>query len=220
MVACAMRDVRCFQSLAAAGLAMLAGCTRVSAPGMPERKPPVFSDNFDRSELGDNWLVTGPAYRLVGGELVVRGAHNHPAWLKRALPRDAVIEFDAWTQDPAGDMKAEAFGDGKSFATGLEYTSSGYVFIQGGWHNRISALCRQEEHGQDRKARQDFLVEPGRHYHWTIARHGSQVDWFVDGQAMLSMDDPQPLDGPEHSYFGFDDWETEVHFDNLIVRPY
>src|SRR5687768_13459690 len=112
----------------------LGACTRVSAPP-PERKPPLFSDSFDRAELGPEWLATAPVYRLVGGELVVKGAHNHPLWLKRELPQDAVIELDAWSMDPAGDIKVEAWGDGKSYAKSVEYTSSGYVFIQGGWQN-------------------------------------------------------------------------------------
>ncbi len=217
-------DARTVLRAAAAGAGLwavlLAGCTRVSGPSLPSRKPPVFSDDFNRTELGPAWLATGPAYKLSSGELVVRGAHNHPLWLRRELPRDAVIEFDAWSMDPAGDIKAEVFGDGKSFATDLEYASSGYVFIQGGWHNTITALCRQEEHGHDRKERRDFRVQLGRHYHWLIARHGGQVEWFVDGQEVLYLSDPQPLEGAAHGFLGFDDWETEVHFDNLVVRPY
>ncbi len=195
----------------------VSGCTRISAP---PQKPPLLSDDFNRVELGPEWLPTAPAYRLVDGALLVRGAHNHPLWLRRELPRDAVIEFDAWSMDPAGDIKAEAWGDGKSYAQSIEYTSTGYVFIQGGWHNQLGALCRMEEHGQDRRTRNDLRAQPGRHYRWQIARHGSRVEWFVDGKLVLDMDDPQPLSGPDHSYFAFDDWETEVHFDNLVVRPY
>ncbi len=77
-----------------------------------------------------------------------------------------------------------------------------------------------EEHGPDRKERRDVRVVPGQHYHWLIARHGAVVDWYIDGKLVLSMDDPAPLTGPGHRYFAFDDWETEVHFDNLVIRPY
>ena len=35
----------------------------------------------------------------------------------------------------------------------------------------------------------------------------------------LQLEDPAPLEGPGHAYFGFDDWETELHFDNLVIRP-
>lgn len=205
-------------------VALLPGCaSRCSEP--PPLKPPLFTDSFDRpdgNDLGPDWRVTAPpgVYRIVNGELVVRGAHNHPAWLARPLPRDAVIEVDASSSSPDGDIKVEAWGDGKSFATDVEYTSTGYVFIFGGWQNRVTALCRMEEHGHDRKARNDLPVEPGRRYHLRIARHDGRVEWSIDGRQVLALDDPAPLEGPAHAFFAFDNWETELHFDNLVVRPY
>jgi hypothetical protein len=201
-------------------LLLFTACTRVHTPALPERKPPLFTDSFDRVELGSDWRPTAAAYRLENGELVVKGAYNHPVWLLRELPRDAVIEFDAWSMSPAGDIKAEAFGDGKSFATAASYTSTGYVFIQGGWHNRLTALCRMDEHGKDRRTRADIKVEPGRRYHWLIARHSDRVEWFIDGRPVLDLVDPAPLEGPQHRFFAFNDWEAELHFDNLVIRPY
>lgn len=197
---------------------LLAGGCRERAPAL---MPPLFSDSFDRGELGPDWRVTAPpgVYRLVDGELVVRGARNHPAWLARELPRDAVIEVDVRSMSNDGDIKVEAWGDGKSFATELEYTSSGYVFIHGGWKNRVTALCRLEEHGHDRQQRQDRPVMPGKKYHYMISRKGRSVKWFIDGELALQLEDPAPLEGPGHAYFGFDDWETELRFDNLVIRP-
>ena len=203
--------------VAALACGLLGGC-REHPPAL---QPPVFSDHFDRVEIGPDFRVTASPgiYQLRDGELAVHGAHNHPAWLAPPLPRDAVIEVDVRSLSPAGDIKVEAWGDGKSFATEAEYTSSGYVFIQGGWQNRITALCRLEEHGHDRKERVDRPVVPGRRYHYLIARKGGNVKWFIDGELVLQLDDPAPLDGPGHAYFGFDNWETDLRFDNLVIRP-
>lgn len=197
------------------------GCS----PKLPAPKPPIFEDTFDRPDgmdIGPNFRNTASpgVYRISAGALFAQGAHNHPLWLAKELPRDAVIEFDAWSDSPEGDIKVEAFGDGRSAATSVEYTSSGYVFIHGGWRNQLTALCRMEEHGHDRKTRPDLPVEPGRHYHYTIARHGTQVEFYIDGKQVLALEDGAPLDGPQHQYLGFDDWETAVHFDNLRIRPY
>src|SRR5262249_2879227 len=148
-------------------------------------------------------------------ELVIDHGYNHPLWLTKAIPRDASIELDAWSNDDAGDIKLEAWGDGKSFATTTSYTATSYVFIFGGWHNQISALCRMNEHGADPHPRTDVKVEKGRHYHFRIARQGGHIDWQVDGKPFLALDDAQPLDGPDHAYFGVNDWEAELHFDNL-----
>ena len=184
----------------------------------PESRP--FADDFSSSSMGEAWSETmSGLYRLSGGELVVKNGYNHPLWLRSALPRDAVIELDAWSNDEAGDIKIEAWGDGKSFAQTTSYTATSYVFILGGWHNQISAIARMNEHGADRRARSDVRVVKGQHYHFRITRKGGHIDWQVDGRPFLTFDDPDPLDGADHSYFGFNDWEAELHFDNLKITP-
>ncbi len=205
-------------SLPVLGLLGVLGCT----DKLPEKKPPLFQDSFERTELGPSWHSTAPAgtYRIESGELVVSGAHNHPLWLVQKLPRDAVIELDAYSKSPDGDIKVEAFGDGQSFAKTVSYTSTAYVFIQGGWRNRLGALCRMDEHADDRKTRSDLKVVPGQRYHWLIARKDNLVRWYVDGKLQLEMDDLAPLEGPLHSFFAINNWEAEVHFDNVVVRPY
>ena len=74
-----------------------------------------------------------------------------PPWLRRRLPNDAVIELDAWSQSPAGDIKVEIYGDGKSFDPNKgAYTSTGYVLIFGGWNNTKNIIARMDEHAEDR----------------------------------------------------------------------
>ena len=61
-----------------------------------------FTDDFERPEVGANYFNTGGPYELVGGKLRVKGAYNHPLWLKKVLPRDAVIEFDVVSNPECG----------------------------------------------------------------------------------------------------------------------
>jgi hypothetical protein len=190
------------------------GCT---IERRPEGKP--YADDFDRAELGPAWRNTGANYHLDKGELVVSMAHNHPLWLTSPIPRDALIELDAWSNDDAGDIKLEVWGDGKSYAKSLEYTATSYVFIFGGWHNRLAVIARMNEHGADRKEKAGFPVEKGRKYHFRIERRGGQIDWQIDGQPFMAYDDKRALDGPDHAYLGFNDWEAELHFDNLKITP-
>ena len=192
-----------------------AGC-RAKAPVIDA----PFHDDFDRAELGPEWNATAPAYRLSGGKLAVAGAHNHPAWLRRRLPDNAVIDLDVVSRSPAGDIKLELFGDGQSFDPDKgSYTSTGYVLIFGGWNNSLSVICRQEEHGAGRKAeRTDVRVEPGRSYHYTVKRQGGTLDWAIDGKPFLTWTDPEPLTGDGHQYLAVNDWEADVSFDNLVIR--
>jgi hypothetical protein len=194
----------------------LAGCKieKISSP-----PGAAFSDDFERATLGDAWYATGGNWRIAGGELVIDHAYNHPLWLRQPIPQDAVIELDCWSNDPAGDLKVEAWGDGKTYATEPNYVATSYVFIFGGWHNQISTIARMHEHGGDRQQRMDRHVERGKKYHWRIARSGGSIDWQIDGKPFLRFDDPAPLHGPDHAYFGFNDWEAELHFDNLKITP-
>jgi hypothetical protein len=197
-----------------AALSLLGAC---KIEKLPPRGP--ASDNFDRAQIGDAWLMTGGNWRIENGALVIDHGYNHPLWLKQPIPEDAIIELDCWSNSPVGDLKVEAWGDGKSFATTLDYVSSSYVFIFGGWYNTVSVIARLEEHGHDRRPRADVRVEPGRHYHWRITKKGGHVDWQIDGQPFLTFDDHHPLHGAEHAFFGFNDWEAELHFDNLKITP-
>ncbi len=195
-------------------LLTLAGCPKDEVITAP------FTEDFERKELGTRWYNTGGPYRLMAGKLTVKGAYNHPLWLKKRLPRDAEITFDVTSNSDAGDIKVEAWGDGQTFArTRGAYTASSYVFIFGGWGNTTSALCRMDEHADNRKTRGDVKVVKGQSYKFKIRRKGSKVEWYIDGKPFLEMDDPEPLTGDSHSYFGFNNWESELSFDNLTITP-
>jgi hypothetical protein len=200
---------------------VLVGCSLLLLSGCPKEEPinTPFADPFDRFELGSDYFNTGGPYQIADGKLNIKGARNHPLWLKKKLPRNAVIELSVTSKSPEGDIKVEAWGDGQSYATTDAYTATSYVFIFGGWGNAISALCRLNEHGGDRKERRDVKVEPGRSYRWKIQRKGNKVEWFIDGKPFLSLDDPQPLQGEDHAYFGFNNWESDLSFDNLKISP-
>ena len=189
-----------------------------------ERQPPgsAFADSFDAPTIGAAWKTTPGGeknYRIENGEIVAQGALNHPLWLSTPIPKDAIIELDCWSNSDVGDIKVEAWGDGESYAKTLSYTATSYVFVFGGWHNQISAIARLNEHGSDRRTRSNFHVEKGQKYHFRIERNGGHIDWQVDGKPFLTFDDPKPLAGPSHAYLALNDWEAEIHFDNLSVKP-
>jgi hypothetical protein len=180
---------------------------------------------------GPNWVATTPGiWRIEGGRLCGEHAHNHGVWLKRTLPTNARIEFDAVSQSADGDLKAEYWGDGRSFATALSYTNAtSYLTIFGGWHNKFHVLARINEHGNDRK---EITVDPnsddprekpvvaGQIYHFKVERtDGKTIKWWVDNNDMFSWTDPSPLMGVGHDHFGFNDWDVKLCFDNVKVVP-
>src|SRR5688572_23120049 len=99
---------------------------------------------------GADYSATADVYRISGGVPNGGPSYNHPLWLRRQIPRDAVIEFDCWSNSDAGDIQVEAWGDGETHAKNKgQYTSSGYVFVMGGWGNSKSILAEGNEHGKD-----------------------------------------------------------------------
>jgi len=178
----------------------------------------VFADDFAAPQLGPLWHPSGPGARVVDGVLEVENLRNHPVWLTLPLPDDLRIEFDARAFTDDGDIKVEFAGDGKSFARTASYTASGYVVIFGGWQNTLNAIVRRDEHGGDRKTAQNPKVEPNRRYHFVITRRDGAVRWELDGEELLTYDDPDPLVGPGQQHFAFGGWEARVQFDNLVIQ--
>jgi hypothetical protein len=63
-------------------------------------------------------------------------------------------------------------------------------------------------------------VEANRKYHFKVERDdGRTVRWLVDDVEILSLPDSEPLSGPGHDHFGFNDWDVRVCFDNLKITP-
>ncbi|MFA6034352.1 MAG: hypothetical protein WC889_15740 [Myxococcota bacterium] len=189
--------------------AISAAFTTSCSPAVSTSIP--FEDNFDRVDLGENWLDNmGGRWEIKDRKLHSNGSQNAPLWLRARLPDNAVIEFDAYTDPNICDIKCEAFADGRTHATG-------YILLMGGWKNRTSTIARLDEHQQDRLEKRSDCV-PGKAYHWRIERRGNVLSWFVDDKLYLQLNDPNPLKGRGHDRFAFNNWASDVYFDNLRIR--
>ena len=190
----------------------------------------VFEDDFERKTLGSNWYRLSNVWKIEDGQLCGQGARNKGIWLRRRLPVNARIEFEATSHSPDGDIKAEIWGDGMSGATSTSYTNAtSYLTIFGGWKNRFHVLARLDEHDDDRlqirvdesasSSRKQPAV-PGRVYAFRVERNdGKTVSWWVDGHLMHRLEDEDPLVGKGHQHFGFNDWDVRVCFDNVRITP-
>ena len=197
-------------------------------PGAPITA--VYEDDFARTELGPDWNVLSPKWRITAGQLCGRGAKNRGVWLLRRLPTNARIELDAIAESAEGDIKLELWGDGMTGATQVSYTNAtSYLLILGGWRNTKHVLARLDEHGEDRL---ELDVEPnsdderarpisaGQPYRFSIERRdGRTLAWSVNGQEYFDFTDPDPLFGEGHEHLGFNDWDAPVCFDNLKITP-
>ncbi|HUU03799.1 MAG TPA: family 16 glycoside hydrolase [Myxococcota bacterium] len=198
-----------FTRSACAALSML---FLVSCSHNKEKLAPLpFSDDFNRSKLGDNW-EGDPGWSIKDGQVFSAGTQNHPLWLKARLPDDVTIELDVRTESPSGDIKFEIFANGRDHA-------SGYIFIFGGWKNTISVIARKDEHGADRmELKRRDQVKPGQTYHMRVVRKDKVIKWYVDGKLLLDYYDSDPLKDPGNDRFAFNNWQSPLYFDNLKIK--
>ena len=210
------------------------GDAAAAAPTGPSAPPPrhrVRGQLRARRARRRDWEATGDAWQIEGGRLCGKGAHNHGVWLRRKLPVNARIEFDAVTDSPDGDLKAEIWGDGASAATGTTYNdATSYLTIFGGWKNTVprARAPRTSTRPIGPRSRSTRLAttsarDPstsGQVYHFKIERtDGKTIVWSVGDIVMFRFADPEPLTGPGHDHFGFNDWEVPVCFDNVSITP-
>ena len=185
--------------------------------GDPQLASGGFRESFDKTKIGAHWLNTGGPYEVREGQLHVRGARNHPLWLRRRLPRDLRIEFKARSESSEGDLKFEVFGDGSSFARSESYTATSYVVIFGGWNNSTNLIARLDEHGSERQVGKTKRVVPGQSYRLRFERRKDVLRFFVDDELLVEMKDRRPLEGRGHDHFAFNNWESDVWFDDLSI---
>ena len=173
----------------------------------------VFSDSFERAELGDDWQTTHAGWKIKEGAVNDTNAKNKGLWLKTLLPERVRVEFTARSEPLPdgkpfpGDLKCEIF------ATTPEH-QAGYVLINGGWSNRLDIIARLDEHGDDRLSKEASVVKPSVTYRWAVVRTDDTVHWFRDGELMLSYADKAPVRG---RYFGFNNWASNAFYDDLAI---
>jgi hypothetical protein len=190
-----------------------------------------FVDNFDRADLGADWYSTSyAAYSIRNGRVCTAKPRNHPLWLKRKLPANVRVEFEAIPLSNNADVKAELFGDGCSYdTTGGDYTSTAYVAVLGAHNNTEHWLAREYEHGPEAKktpliAGSDTIANSklvqSTTYKVELSRtDGKELRLSVNGTLVHAMEDPAPLQGDGHDHFAFDGWDAPVCFDKLVVTP-
>jgi hypothetical protein len=223
------------------GILVLAGllaCTARPTVSLP------YTQDFSAPTLGSEWSSTGGGWQVVDGRLHNGGAHNVPLWLSAALPRDVRVTFLAESKSDAVDLKVEIFGDGRRHESGYIVVVAGWnntrsiigrLAEHGERYNPVRTLetteaLRQEveRNGaaavaryRDRReiSQRPVTMQPNRVYRFQLERRNHDLRVYLDGELHLEHFDPSPLYGPGHDRFAFNNWASEVYFDELSVSP-
>lgn len=162
----------------------------------------AFSDDFERTELGDDWQVVSGIWEMADGAVSGGGILA----LSFPLPRDGSMGFQRIEFDAAADITEERLNDAKAIsdmsavlhgnanADGSDFLESGY-FFQFGWkYNTRNRISRQGKPlvGDDSPA---TLIVPGKTHHVVMEHENGNLRLYVDGELVIAADDPQLLIG-------------------------
>lgn len=177
----------------------------------------IFEDDFERSELGENYIVQGGDWKIDAGAITSSKAENRNLVLTGVyLPQNGVIELTMWSESEGVDVKFNAWGDGKIHDHG-----DGYSFILGGWQNRVSVISKLHEHEKKRSEERDIRLKKGERYRVKIVRKASDIKWFVNDKLFLSYNDEDPLKtGDGFDKLSFGNWRSKVFFDDLKIYKF
>lgn len=174
----------------------------------------VFEDKFERAEPGADWNVKfAGEWTIEDGQLISHKVQNDDdrnqgVWLNKPLPAKVRVTFQSRSLSGVGDTKCEIFNEQAKHETG-------YSVIFGGWNNTINTIARKGEHEQQRAVQGEHVkVKVNQTYTWTIVRNDHVVRWYIDGHFMVAYDDADAVRG---GFFGFNNWATDVRFDNLQI---
>ncbi len=174
---------------APAAQAPAAQAARTSARPQPAEEAwrLVFSDDFQREELGADWRVLEGEWAVSGGELAGHGV----LLLDKPFPAFHRLEFEAATDAGAvvlfGERRPAEISDLSCFLQAPAAAGSagaGYLFQFGGQRNTLHRILRAGETFRSRENPQ-FRIEPARRHRIVAENDAGALRLTVDGQVLL-----------------------------------
>jgi len=164
----------------------------------------VFSDDFDRDELGKDWKVVGGKWEVKDGALHGGGVLVST----RTFPGDRATAYQRMEFDASVDMTKGRISDLSSVLHIKDATSesealeSGYFFQFGGRWNQMHQITRAGKVLV-------FDTSPNIKIHrWEVQRivvenDNGRMSLFVDGKSILTAREKESLIGSGHGRVGF-----------------
>ena len=170
----------------------------------------MFSDDFERAELGKNWIQPVGKWAIQKGAAAMTRNGDGALLYAKPLARDQRIEFDAWTArgypcDLSGLLCANPAERG-GFA-------SAYFFGYGCEMNAFSKLLIRGVQYRVYPVR----ITPGKKVHIICEREGDRLSHWVDGVALLHCRHRDRLDGAGHRHAGIYMYLPDQFVDNVRV---
>jgi len=152
------------------------------ASGVPGDTAPggTFKDDFDRNELGPDWLPRSGEWKIRDGALYGMGPDAFMVCAK-SIGKNLRLEYTAWSEMPC-DLSASV-GNTKDAIR----MSDGLAFQFGGWNNtRTRVMNKANTLWQS----SSVIVKKAVRHRLVCERWGKLARYFVDGRRHFSGVDP------------------------------
>jgi len=164
-----------------------------------------FSDDFGRTELGENWQIVSGNWKVE--DRMLHGAGPGTVLCRWSFTGSLRLEFDAIAAE--GDVSdLSAILNAKEGGS----VSDGYFFGFGSDDNTGSKLLVRGKLA----TRSDARIVPGRRYHVVCQREGGKLTHMIDGRIIMTYEDEHPVQDTKYPAIGFYTWRGGK-FDNVRV---
>jgi len=165
-----------------------AAATEAPKPAAPAGWKLQFTETFDRADLGKDWEILAGNWTIEKGCL---SGGSGTIMCTRDFPGAHRLEFDAQSDDPC-DLTGIICANESGY-------EAGYFFGFGSGYNAYSKLLVEGAEMQQ----WETLITPGKIHQVVCQRDGNTLTHFVDGKAVMTYKDDEPLKGKDHQRVGF-----------------
>lgn len=181
-------------------------------------KCPVLYDRpFSEDSLAEDWQIRGGKWEMRDGWLMGTNPLNAPGMVtsRRPFHGNVVLEFEARTVLPSThdiDWMWNGSWNEVTNTRDVAYVAG----LQGWWEGKVGF-----EKSPDYKLNVGtplFRFEAGRTYRILSGSADGHCFVAVDGQLVLEVTDPDPIDTKKHGLIGFEAYASMIQVRGLLVR--
>lgn len=157
----------------------------------------VWSDDFERGALGDEWVVTSGKAEISSGRLLLEGG-GACILARRSFAPDVRLEFEASADPrfPPCDLSVALAAN--------EVHGYQYLLAFGGQNNRVNQILGP---GVRQVIEQPaHVIEPGKTYRLVATKEGRKLTYSVNGLTVVEAEAPEAIGGPGLDRVGLVTW--------------
>jgi len=182
-----------------------------------EKCPILYHRDFTSESVESDFDIRGGEWTVVNNWLVGKNRDNSAAMIisKDNYFGNVMLDFKASTILPCThDINAMWSGnwDYETNTRGTAYVAG----IQGWWHGKVG--FEKSPNYELNVATPLFNFHPGKVYHIQMGSIDGHVFIIVDGNLILEVTDPNPIDTSENGKIGFEAYCTQVRFSDLYIK--